>query len=140
MAFINSAMYSIDAKKRIVVPNIYREELGEVFYVTRSLDPCLTVYTESQWELFLQGLNRLPNTASAAAREYFMSLAQKCTPDASGRILLDGKLVDHAKISKNAVFVGAGNTINIWSEEQWIIREASRDLEGIRALMQDNGL
>lgn len=140
MAFISSAMYSIDAKKRIVVPNIYREELGDVFYVTRSLDSCLTIYPKSQWDLLIDKLNKLPNTASADAREYFMSLAQKCTPDASGRILLDSKLLEHARISKNAVFVGAGNTINVWSEEQWIIREASRNLDGIRSYLQDNGL
>jgi MraZ protein len=140
MAFISSFMYSLDTKKRILVPNKYRDELGETFYVTRSLDTCLTIYTESEWELFLKGLSELPNTTSAAAKEYFMSAAQKCTPDGSGRILLDDKLIDHARIGKNAVFVGAGNAINIWSEELWAAREASRDLEGIRALLQQHGL
>ncbi len=141
MAFISSFVYSLDTKKRIIIPNKFREELGEAFYITRSLDTCLTIYPESQWEIFLEGLNRLPSTTSAAAREYFMSAAQKCTPDASGRILFEGTLlIDHAKINKNAVFVGAGNTINIWSEELWAAREASRDLESIRALLQQNGL
>ena len=140
MAFISSFMYSLDTKKRILIPNKFRDELGDTFYITRSLDACLTIYTESEWNLFLKGLNELPNTASAAAREYFMSVAQKCTPDASGRILLEHNLILHSKITKNAVFVGAGNTINIWSEELWAAREASRDLEGIRALLQQHGL
>lgn len=140
MAFISSFMYSLDTKKRILVPNKYRDELGEVFYVTRSLDSCLTIYPEKEWELLLKGLNELPNTTSAAAKEYFMSAAQRCIPDGSGRILLDDILISHAKIGKNAVFVGAGNVINIWSEELWSAREASRDLESIRALLQQHGL
>jgi MraZ protein len=69
-----------------------------------------------------------------------MSVAQKCTPDGSGRVLLEKNLIDHSKIDKNAVFVGAGNTINIWSEELWAAREANRDLESIRALLQQHGL
>ena len=140
MAFISSYVYSLDAKKRILVPNKYREELGETFYVTRSLDKCLTMYTEREWEIFLNGLNELPNTSSAVAKEYFMSIAQKCTPDGSGRILLNDKLIEHAKLTKNAVFVGTVNTINIWSEELWEEREASRDLDAIRELLASRGL
>lgn len=140
MAFISSFNYSLDTKKRILIPNKFREELGDVFYITRSLDDCLTVYPENEWDILLKGLSALPSTESAAAREYFMSVAQKCTPDASGRVLLEQNLILHAKISKNAVFVGAGKTINIWSEELWAAREASRDLESIRALLRQHGL
>ncbi len=140
MAFISSYVYSLDTKKRILVPSKFREDLGEAFYVTRSLDKCLTVYTEEEWDTFLKGLNELPNTTSAMAKEYFMSIAQKCTPDGSGRILLNDKLIEHSKLSKNAVFVGAVNTISIWSEELWEEREASRDLDSIRELLASRGL
>ena len=140
MAFISSFMYSLDTKKRILIPNKFRDELGDVFYITRSLDACLTIYPEEEWNLFLKGLKDIPSTTSAIAMEYFMSAAQKCTPDGSGRVLLEKNLIDHSKIDKNAVFVGAGNTINIWSEELWAAREANRDLESIRALLQQHGL
>ena len=140
MAFISSFMYSLDTKKRIIIPNKFRDELGETFYVTRSLDQCLTIYTEEEWDIFLMGLKSIPGTTSAIAMEYFMSAAQKCTLDGSGRILLDDKLIDHAGIVKNAVFVGAGNTINIWSEDQWAEREASRDRDAIRSMLRQHGL
>ena len=140
MAFLGSCSYSIDTKKRVVIPGKYREELGNVFYVTRSLEGCLTIYTESEWEKFQNGLNLLPSTTGVAAREYFMSLAQKCQPDASGRILLEDCLLQHAKVNKNVVFVGAGHVMNIWAEELWSAREANRDLDSIRALLQQFGL
>ena len=140
MAFLGSSNYSLDSKSRVFVPAKYREDLGNVFYVTRNLESCLTIYTEDEWRSFLESLDKLPNTTGAVAKEYFMSAAQKCQPDGSGRILLDDTLVSHAKINKNVVFVGAGRLINIWSEELWSAREASRDLESIRSLLQQYGL
>ena len=47
MAFLGSCSYSIDTKKRVLIPGKYREELGNTFYVTRSLEGCLTIYTEA---------------------------------------------------------------------------------------------
>ena len=49
MAFLGSSTYSLDAKNRVFIPAKYREDLGNVFYVTRSLEACLTIYTESEW-------------------------------------------------------------------------------------------
>ena len=140
MAFLGSSSYSIDAKKRVLIPNKYREELGNIFYITRSLERCLTIYTEDEWAFFQNNLDRLPSTTGAAAREYFMSAAQKCQLDGSGRILLDDTLLGHGQINKNVVFVGAGRVINLWSEELWSAREASRDLDSIRDLLQQYGL
>ena len=39
--------------------------------------------------------------------------------DAQGRILLPKELVKHAEITKNVVFVGVGNRVEIWAEETW---------------------
>lgn len=140
MAFLGSSNYSLDAKNRVFVPAKYRDDLGTVFYITRNLEACLTIYTENEWNAFLESLDKLPNTTGAVAKEYFMSAAQKCQPDASGRILLEDTLVGHAKINKNVVFVGAGRLINVWSEELWSAREANRDMDSIRSLLQQFGL
>ena len=60
MAFLGSSNYSLDAKNRVFIPAKYREELGNVFYITRSLESCLTIYTEEEWTAFLQNLDTLP--------------------------------------------------------------------------------
>lgn len=140
MAFLGSCTYSVDAKNRVFIPAKYRDDLSDVFYVTRSLEGCLTIYTENEWDSFLSNLDRLPNTTGAAAKEYFLSAAQKCSSDGNGRIIIDGTLKEHSKINKNVVFVGAGRVINIWAAELWSKREASRDLDSIRDLLQQYGL
>ncbi|MBE6532997.1 MAG: division/cell wall cluster transcriptional repressor MraZ [Ruminococcaceae bacterium] len=140
MAFLGSSSYSLDSKNRVFIPAKYREELGNVFYITRSLESCLTIYTEDEWAAFLQSLDRLPNTTAAAVKEYFLSAAQKCQPDGSGRIILDETLIGHSSIQKNVVFVGAGKLINVWAEELWIEREKNRDVDSIRSLLLQHGL
>ena len=42
--------HTLDPKGRLFVPAKLREEFGSAFYVARSLDPCLTVYTEEEWQ------------------------------------------------------------------------------------------
>ena len=140
MAFLGSSSYSLDSKNRVFIPAKYREELGNVFYITRSLEACLTIYTEDEWAAFLQKLERLPSTTGAAVKEYFLSAAQKCQTDSSGRIILDDTLIKHSKIKKNVMFVGAGQLINVWSEEGWIDREDNRDVVGMGAFMSQHGL
>lgn len=138
MAFFSSYTYSIDSKKRILIPVKFREELGDVFYLTRNIDDCLTIYPEKDWESFINELNEIPDTESEMAREYFMSYAMKCSLDSSGRILLEDKHINHAMIEKNVVFVGASKTINLWSEELWIKRERERNRDDIRNFLTRN--
>ena len=73
-------------------------------------------------------------------QDFFLGAAQKCTPDANGRIILDEGLLKYAGITKNIVFVGAGRQIRIWSEEKWIEREQNRDYEEMRNKMRSYGL
>ena len=140
VSFLGSAMHSMDAKKRVIIPSKYREDLGNVFYVTRKFDPCLAIYTEEEWASFLDKLEKLPDSVAADAQEYLLCFAQKCIPDSSGRIILEDKLLEHAHIKKNLVFVGAGRQLKIWSEELWEEREKNRECEKMRAVLQDFGL
>ena len=73
-------------------------------------------------------------------QEFLLGIAQKCVPDANGRIVLDERLLAHAKINKNIVFVGGGSQIRVWSEELWDERERNRNLEKIKETMNLYGL
>ena len=48
--FMGQYEHSIDAKGRAIVPAKYREELGDVFYVTWGVDGCLYLYPQHDWE------------------------------------------------------------------------------------------
>ena len=140
MSFVGSFPHSMDAKKRVFIPAKYREELGNEFYITKKFDPYLSVYTANDWEEYSARIAALPESEAYHLQEYILGSAQKCTPDASGRIILDDRLLCHAGIDKNIVFVGAGKQIRIWAEEEWNERENKRDFNKMRDIMRQYGL
>ena len=140
MSFVGSFPHTLDAKKRVFIPAKFREELGAEFYITRKFDPYLSIYTADDWDEYVETISSLPESEAAELQEYLLGAAQKCVPDSNGRIILDDKLMKHAMIGKNVVFVGAGKQIKIWSEEIWNERESKRDPNNIRELMRKYGL
>ena len=135
MSFVSSYTHSMDAKKRIFVPSKFRDDLGEEFYITRKFDSYLSVYTAEDWEAYSDKISKLPEAVAVELQDFILGAAQKCVPDASGRIIIDDRLLKHAKITKNIVFVGAGRQIRIWAEELWNEREQNRDYDKIRQIM-----
>ena len=52
--------HSLDAKGRLFIPAKLREELGDVFYVTLSMDKCLSAYSAENWQVFSDKVNAMP--------------------------------------------------------------------------------
>lgn len=140
MQFVGTYSHSIDSKNRVFIPSKFREELGGEFYITRKADPYLSIYTAREWEEFVKKIESLPESVAAPLQDFLIGGAQKCTPDGNGRIVLENRLIKHAEITKNIVFVGTGNQIRIWSEEKWIEREATLNPENMREIMRQFGL
>ena len=140
MSFVGSYSHSMDAKKRVFIPSKFRDDLGEEFYITRKFDSYLSIYTAEDWEAYVDKISKLPEADAEDFQDFILGAAQKCTPDANGRIILDDRLMKHAKISKNIVFVGAGKQIRVWAEELWEEREQTRDFDKMRQILGEYGL
>ena len=140
MSFVGSFKHSLDSKKRIFIPSKFREDLGEEFYITRKFDTYLSIYTADEWQAYVEKIEKLPESEAVEIQDFLLGAAQKCTPDSSGRIILDDQLARHAGISKNVVFVGVGKQIRIWAEEIWSEREKTRDFSKMREIMKQYGL
>ena len=140
MSFVGSYSHTLDAKKRVFIPAKFREDLGEEFYITRKFGSYLSIYTADDWRTYVEKIEKLPESDAEEIQDFILGAAQKCVPDASGRIILEDRLLKHAKIEKNIVFVGAGKQIRIWSEEAWSERESTRDFDKMREIMRQYGL
>lgn len=140
MSFVGSYMHTLDAKDRVFIPAKFREELGREFYITRKFDTYLSVYTAEEWAAYVDKISSLPESDAEELQEFLLGAAQKCEPDANGRILLDPRLKAHAEIEKNLRFVGTGKQIRIFAEEIWQQREQKRDLSSLRETMRAYGL
>lgn len=119
--FIGEYNHAVDPKGRLSMPVKFREELGEVFYVTKGLDQCLFVFPLAEWQVFEDKLKQLPLTnknARAFVRMFFAG-AMEATFDKQGRILLSQPLRAHAQIEKEVMIIGVGQRIEIWGQEAW---------------------
>ena len=114
-----------DVKGRVFFPAAFRKLLaeGEVDFVLRRdvYQPCLVIYPVSVWEeevgQLRQRLNRW-NPREAMVFRQFMADAETISLDAAGRFLLSRRMLDIAKISKELVFIGVDDRIEVWSKEQ----------------------
>ena len=140
MSFVGSYPHSLDSKKRVFIPAKFRDDLGDEFYITRKFGNYLSIYTAEDWQAQVEKIERLPESDAEEIQDFILGAAQKCTPDASGRIILDERLMRHAGIEKNVVFVGAGRQIRVWSEQAWNERETNRDYSKMREIMHQYGL
>ncbi len=119
--FVGEYQHTIDTKGRLIIPQKFRDGLGEKFIATKGLDNCLFVYPMDAWQQIEQKFKTIPSTskdARAFARLFF-SGATECELDKQGRILLPANLREHAGLEKEVVVLGVSTKVEIWSRENW---------------------
>lgn len=119
--FTGEYNHTVDTKGRLIVPSLYREQLGASFVVTKGLDGCLFVYSAEEWNKLEEKLANLPLTNQSARKfsRFLHAGTVFCETDKQGRILLPANLREFSGIVKEAVLIGNGNHVEIWSAENW---------------------
>ena len=110
--------HNLDAKGRLFIPAKLREELGDVFYVTLSMEKCLAAYSSESWDKLMEKIKAMPKVKQIKMRPLFAHAA-KCDLDAQGRILLPQALRDFAGLTKNVTVVGSGECAEFWDTDTW---------------------
>jgi MraZ protein len=119
--FTGEYIHTIDEKGRITIPNIFRQELGERFYITRGFDKCLHLYTIEEWQKFSDFLFNFSPTdeASINLRRFWFSGSVEGTWDKLGRVLIPLYLREYAELNGEVVIIGVGRYIEIWNKANW---------------------
>ena len=141
-AFRGNYSHQVDQKGRIIIPVKFREGLGASFVVTKGFNGCLYAFAPDAWEAFDEKLRALPldNADARKLTRFFIGGAFEAEPDKQGRILLPQALKSHAAIEKEAVVVGMGSRVELWSEARWNDASTFEDIEEIAAAMSTYGL
>jgi MraZ protein len=124
--FRGQFVHSIDAKGRISLPARFRDTLLEGgvarFILTPALfDPCLHLHPMRAWEELEKRIAELPRFDPEVVRlkRMYVSAAVECELDRAGRVLVPQQLRDRARLEKDALWAGAGQTLELWSKELW---------------------
>lgn len=129
--------HSLDSKGRLFIPAKLREELGDVFYITLSMDKCLSAYSAQSWQEFSDKVNAMSYVKQRKMRPLF-AYASKCELDNQGRTLIPAHLREYANLTKNVTVVGCNNHAEIWNEDAWkTVHEAEISPENIASVMEE---
>ena len=136
-ALTGEYQHNLDAKGRLFIPARLREELGDVFYVTLSMDRCLSAYSAESWRDFSDKVNVMPYVKQRKMRPLF-AYAARCELDGQGRILLPQNLREYANLQKNVTVVGCNNHAEFWDSAAWSeINSIERTPENIASVMEE---
>ncbi|MBA2650135.1 MAG: division/cell wall cluster transcriptional repressor MraZ [Legionella sp.] len=131
---------TIDTKGRLAIPTRYRDALScennkSLVITIDTGQRCLLLYTQDQWQIIEDNLQKLPSFNEAARRiqRLLIGHATDVDMDANGRVLLPPILREYAQLEKDVVMIGQGNKFEVWSKklwdsmrEHWLAVEASK--------------
>lgn len=125
MRLIGNMEAKTDSKGRVFLPAVFRKELqdfDEEYMVMRKdvFQPCLVLYPQSVWNGLLDTLRRHLNRWNSRHQQIFRRFvadAEIINTDKSGRILIPKRYMTMAGINLAVRFIGMGDTVEIWSEE-----------------------
>ena len=134
--------HTLDAKSRLIVPAKFREILGDEFVVTKGMDGCLFIFANDEWEAFAEKLHGLPMIDKEARQftRFFLAGAATVQVDKMGRILIPAPLREYADITKDAVLIGVGGRVEIWSKERFDGTVTFDDMDDIAKHMIELGI
>ena len=109
--------HTVDAKGRLFIPAVFREELGSNFHVSRGFgDAYLTVYPNEEYRKVVEKFDALGmNKQSREAKRYFTYNSRQTEMDGQGRIVLSPEHRAYADLGKNVTVLGNGRIIELWN-------------------------
>lgn len=130
--FIGEYQHSIDEKGRLALPTKFRSSLAKGSVVTRGLDNCLFLYTNTEWKILAEKLAKLPisQANTRAFARLMLAGAMDCSLDRQGRIVLPDYLRKYAHIKKKVVVAGLYSRLEIWDAAVWETYKSSTEKRG----------
>ncbi len=122
MAFHGTFEHSLDAKNRLTVPAKLRAAFADGAFLVREADRCVSMYPSAASSALTDAALSALTPRSAQAKpltRYFPSNALAVELDAAGRVMVPGRLLQHAGIGRDVVVTGAGDCLELWDRSTW---------------------
>ena len=142
--FLSSYKNKIDKKGRVSVPATFRSHLSSMGYNGFITYPSFNHFALEACSQ--DRIEKLSNTIDSLnpfeeKRDYFatsiLSESENLQFDTEGRVFFSKKLLNHAKIKTNVLFVGLGKTFQVWEPTNF---EKFKDIARKRAFKNRSNL
>ena len=126
MAFFTSEYEcKLDAKGRLVLPARIKNNLPESadneLFLQKGFEPYLILYPSVEFRKIyskIAGLNSFTKEERMLQRNFFRS-SSSVELDTTGRILIPKPMLQYAGLERQAIVIGVGNVIEIWSPSHY---------------------
>ncbi len=121
MIFSGEFEYRLDAQGRVSVPARFRDSFKGGLILTKGYEPCIVVYTPSEWESMAEKIAQMPSTQAKARKMMRLTFWRsfQAEMDRQGRVPLPAALRDYAGLKDEVVIAGTGSFLEIWSKDRW---------------------
>ena len=119
MMFTGMSFPNLDSKGRVVLPQKFREQLGETFYITAGFDhefPCVQIMSASQFEHLLAQIRELPASKALKLQYSIIAPSEEVSVNAQGRLQIPQALRESANLTKELAVLGMDKRIEIWDK------------------------
>ncbi|MBR6761096.1 MAG: hypothetical protein IKM30_03570 [Oscillospiraceae bacterium] len=114
---------AIDARGRMSFPAAFRNELGDVLYLTQDTDDkqCIVVYSAEGYSEYCRSMREgLSAKDASMIMTYIGSVTHMVEPDKMGRITVPEELCLYAGLTcKSVAVIGTGTYAEIWDKERY---------------------
>lgn len=119
--FFGTFQHALDEKGRLTLPSKWRDYVESKVFITRGLDDCLFILTESRFIEIAKIVDQ-QGFESADAREwgrFLFSNAEMVDVDKQGRILVPQPLRTEFGLNGEVTLVGVFSRIELWHPEKY---------------------
>ena len=111
-----AAESTLDDKGRVNIPTRFREYFQGKLFITRGMDKCAMIMTESACEKFYQaeGNSELNQEEREALKNNYLRLINEVELDKTGRIAIPSHIRKYANLTKNCLVIRDDHRIFIW--------------------------
>ncbi|HMP72417.1 MAG TPA: division/cell wall cluster transcriptional repressor MraZ [Kiritimatiellia bacterium] len=126
--FVDTFKHNLDPKKRLTIPSEWRALVGtpeRLFVLPSTNDPCLCVYPAREMARKLQKLRDV-SLVDEANQNFMRTLSSRANLvpwDAQGRIRIKDDLLSYAELKDEVMLVGVFTRFELWSPEQWQLKQ-----------------
>lgn len=139
--FVGLFDHSLDPKKRLTIPSVWRQIIGEpqeVFIVPSLERPCLNGFRRRELDELVENLLEQAETRREARdiKSFLGSRSEHLLIDSQGRIRIKDETLAHVGISTQVRLTGGLDRFEIWQpdaqreKEQSLIEEMGSKLKG----------
>jgi MraZ protein len=141
--YVGEYARSVDEKMRIALPAKWRPDSEvDTFLALPNPAGCITVYPPKMIVRLEEKVAEVSfgDTQGQMVLAKLFSKADTFSCDNKGRIKIEERLLKHAQIQSEAVFIGGGSTFNIWEPENFRNYLAKEPQEDAASVLRGLGL